>query len=121
MSLPITTFSLVLLPVICVNADLFLCRIHVLLVAQNFIISRYLYNASHGNIISHSRLLIIVMRNAIPDHVRRKVPRDVLSANDLIASDKEEAVIQTRFTDWQRTLESKGREINTNKTNRYPR
>ena len=39
----------------------------------------------------------------------------MLYADDLIAADKEEAEIQTGFTDWQ-ALESKGLKININKT-----
>jgi len=44
------------------------------------------------------------MMNAISKHVRREVPWNMLYADDLIVADKEEAGIQTRFTDWQRAL-----------------
>ena len=45
-----------------------------------------------------------------------RVSWDMLDADDLIVADKEEARIQTRFTDWQRALESEGFKIN-DKTN----
>ena len=40
----------------------------------------------------------------------------MLYVDDLIVADKEDAGIQTRFTDWYRALESKGLKININKT-----
>ena len=51
-----------------------------------------------------SPLMFIIMMNAISKHVRREVPWNMLYADDLIVADKEEAGIQTRFTDWQRAL-----------------
>ena len=63
-----------------------------------------------------SPLLFIIVMDAISEHVRREVPWDMLYADDLIVADEEEAGIQTRFTDWQEALESKGLKININKT-----
>src|SRR5688572_6520992 len=40
----------------------------------------------------------------------------MMYADNLIVADSEEAGLQTRFTDWQGALESKGLKININKT-----
>ena len=71
----------------------------------------------HGSCLS-PWLLIIVMC-AISKHVRRKVPTEILYADDLIVADKGKAGIQTRFPDWQSGRghwRAKYLKININKT-----
>src|SRR6218665_1814541 len=58
---------------------------------------------------------LIIMRDAISKHLRMEVPWDMMYADDLIVTVKEDAGIQKRFSDWQGALESKGPTININK------
>jgi len=48
-----------------------------------------------------SPLLLIIVMNAMSEHVRREVPWDMLYADDLNVAHKEEAGLQARFSDWQ--------------------
>ena len=46
--------------------------------------------------------------DAVSEHIGRKVPWDMLYADDLALEEQTETGMQNRFGDWQRTLECKG-------------
>jgi hypothetical protein len=54
--------------------------------------------------------------DALPENIGRKVPWDMLYADDLIIADDSATNAQISFTGWQRALESNGLKINTSKT-----
>lgn len=63
-----------------------------------------------------SPLLFIIVMDALAENIGRKVPWDILYADDLIIADDTAANSQASFSQWQRALESKGLKINTSKT-----
>ena len=63
-----------------------------------------------------SPLLFIIVMDAVSENIKREVPWDMLYADNLIVADKTTTGAQTRFTKWQKELESKGLKINTSKT-----
>src|ERR1700733_2360735 len=63
-----------------------------------------------------SPLLFIIVMDAVSENIKREVPWDMLYADDLIIADRTTTGAQTRFTEWQKELESKGLKVNTSKT-----
>jgi len=55
-----------------------------------------------------SPLLYIIVMDAISEATRREVPWDMLYAEDLITAEDSASNLQTRFSGWQRALESEG-------------
>jgi len=60
-------------------------------------------------------LLFIIVMDAISEATRPEVPWDMLYADDLIVVEDSVSNFQTRFSGWQRALESKGLKVK-NKT-----
>jgi len=63
-----------------------------------------------------SPLVFFIVMDAIIEATRRDVPWDILYADDLIVAEESASNLQTRFSEWQRALESNGFKVNTNKT-----
>ena len=60
--------------------------------------------------------LFIIVMETISEAVRREVPWDMLYADDLNDAQDSAANLQTRFSGWQKVLESKDLRINAGKT-----
>jgi len=54
--------------------------------------------------------------DAVSEYVQHDVPWDMLYADDLILSDVSSTNLQNRFGEWQEALESKGLNVNADKT-----